>query len=349
MLPIPASLSSITDEWLSEVLDQTVTGHRVVDAHAGTTGRGVIALSCEKGATLPERLFVKLPPDDAAQRLFVTTSGMGRREALFYQQLSDEVPLRVPRNYYAVANDSGEEYIMLMEHLEDSGCTFRNASTARASGESMDYIKRVLAAFARLHAAYWNAPRFTQDLAWIDPLMQHEIAAQLVTSSLQQHGASLPAVFRAMAELYLAETDGVHRLWREGDVTLVHGDAHDGNLFMHGREPGFLDWAVLARAPGMRDVGYFLAATLEEGERDALPDLMRYYRQQLQAGGVSVPSEQLLWQQLQWHATYVWLSATVTFAMGDAWQPQRYALSALEKIHGAIEHLQSVSALREAL
>ena len=54
---------------------------------------------------------------------------MGRRETRFYATLSGEIPVRVPHCYFAASDDAGEEYIMLLEHLEDSGCTFRNART----------------------------------------------------------------------------------------------------------------------------------------------------------------------------------------------------------------------------
>lgn len=345
MIALPASPAEITTSWLTHVLDAPVTAVRVTDAHAGTTGRAVIELDYAAPVALPPRLFVKLPPADPAQQAFVRSSGMGRREALFYQHLSAEVPVRVPRAWFAASDDGGASYIMLLEHLEDSGCTFRNARRLY----SPDYLRRVLGAFARLHGAYWETPRFTADLAWVDPLQQHDIAQQLVGRALSRFAGSMPAVFTALAELYLAERDAIHRLWQSGPVTLVHGDVHDGNLFFDGDEPGLLDWAVVARAPGMRDVGYFLAATLRAEDRHGLPGLLAYYREDLLAAGAPAPEADELWRQLQWHAAYVWLSATVTLAMGDAWQPVNYVSSALERLHGALEHLQSIAALREAL
>ena len=148
MLSIPKDLNSLSSDWLAQVLDTPVADFKVVDAHAGTTGRAVVELHYAETVDLPGRLFVKLPPTDEMQRAFVTSSGMGRREACFYESLSAEVPVRVPRCYFAASDDSGEAYIMLLEHLEDSGCTFNNASTRY----SLDYIRQVLAAFARLHA-----------------------------------------------------------------------------------------------------------------------------------------------------------------------------------------------------
>lgn len=346
MLQIPVNVSDITSDWLTHVLGAPVVSARVVDAHAGTTGRAVLELEYVHAVDLPRRLFVKLPPTDELQRAFVCSSGMGRREVLFYQQLSAEVPLRVPRCYHAASDDSGENYIMLLEHLEDSGCTFRNAS----SRYSTDYIRQVLGAFARLHAVYWESPRFSRDLAWVQPPLQHNIAVQLITQALQQYSADMPAVFTAMGELYLEETDAIHRLWNQGAATLIHGDVHDGNLFFDSDVPGFLDWALVARGPAMRDVGYFLAGTLSPEDQQAhQQDMLAYYREQLLANGVVAPAEQELWRQYQWHAAYVWVGAAVTLAMGDAWQPTGYVLNSLQCLHSALESLDSVAAIRAAV
>lgn len=341
MTSIPVSVDDLTTDWLREALGERVSNSRLVDANSGTTGRAVLEV---EGDGLPPRLFVKLPPADEMQRLFVTASGMGRKEALFYSGLSSEVPVRVPRCYYSATDDAGEQYIMLLEHLEDSGCTFTNAATRY----SLDYLRAMLAEFAKLHAAYWETPRFASDLDWVTPPARHDIALDLVKQALEQHAEAMPPVFHEMGELFLENADGVYGLWAEGAHTVVHGDAHDANLFYDDR-PGFLDWAIVSKAPAMRDVGYFLAGTLTDADRSQARVLLGEYRDQLLALGVDAASLDELWQQCQWHAAYVWVGATVTLAMGDAWQPVNYVMSSLERLHGALEAFGSLESLRSAL
>ena len=346
METIPDGLDSLSCEWLSSALQVQVTGFSVLDAHAGTTGRALLALEYGVPTDMPERMFVKLPPGDQQQRDFVTSSGMGRREALFYHSLASELPVRVPRCYFATSDAAGDAYIMLLENLVDSGCTFKNASKRYSPA----YIRQILAAFARLHAAYWESPRFAGDLNWVQPPVQHDIGAQLIARALKIHGASMPAVFTEMAQLYLGQTDAIHRLWQRGVPTLIHGDVHDGNLFYDSGQPGFLDWAMVARGPAMRDVGYFLAGNLTpQDQRDCGSDMVRYYREQLLALGAPAPSAADLWQQYQWHAAYVWVGAAATLAMGDAWQPINYLLASMQRLHAALETLGSVEAIRAAL
>lgn len=343
---IPNELSQLTSDWLSEALRVPVTGVAVVDANAGTTGRAALELEYGQATDLPCRLFVKLPPTDELQRAFVTSSGMGKREARFYASLSAELPVRLPRSYFAASDEAGESYIMLLEHLMDAGCTFQNATTRY----SLNYIRQVLDAFAHLHARYWDSPRFASDLAWLQPPLQHDIAVQLIQLSLEQHASTMPPVFRAMGELYLGHANAIHQLWLRGATTLIHGDVHDANLFYDADEPGFLDWAMVARGPSMRDTGYFLAGTLTpQHQRESGRELLEYYRKQLLAFGAPAPSIQELWQQYQWHAAYVWVGAAVTLAMGDAWQPVNYVKASLERLHAAMDLLGSVDAIRDAL
>ena len=343
---IPTELASISSDWLADVLHAPVTGVAVLDAHAGTTGRALLQLDYAQDVDLPPRMFIKLPPSDEAQRAFVISSGMGRREATFYRSLSAELPVRVPQCYFADSDKSGTAYIMLLENLVDSGCTFKNASKRY----SISYVQQLLDCFARLHARYWNSPRFATDLSWVQPPVQHDIAKHLIARALQNHAANMPAVFKEMGELYLSNTDAIHQLWLRGEPTLIHGDVHDGNLFNDAGEPGFLDWAMVARAPALRDVGYFLAGTLTpEDQRGHGEQTLSYYREQLIALGVAAPSLQELWQQYQWHAGYVWLGAAVTLAMGSAWQPVNYLQASMSRLHSALEHLGTVDAIRSAL
>ncbi len=344
-LTIPLSLDDITSPWLSRALAAPVDDFRIVDAHSGTTGRAVLELK-HAAPALPRRLFVKLPPTDAAQRDFVTANGMGRREVRFYNTLGGEVPVRVPRCYFAASDERGECYIMLLEQLEDSGCAFRNASSIY----SLDYVRAMLRAFASLHAAYWDSPRFGADLQWLQPPPQHDIARQLVTVALERYGADMPPVFSDLARLYLEQADAIHRLWGQGVPTVVHGDVHDGNLFRQGDEPGFLDWAMVSRFPAMRDVGFFLAGTLTPEDQLAHGRaLLAWYRTCLEEQGVMPPALEQLQREYARHAAYVWLGATVTLAMGDAWQPVNYVQTSLRRLHLALEHLGSVAELRAGI
>lgn len=352
-MDLPQTAVELNADWFSEALGVRVNTVTLEDAHSGTTGRAQVmvqyAQASPKTSSLPSRFFIKLPPTDPQQRAFVTSSGMGVQEARFYRDLSAEVPVRVPRCYFADWDETGEHYVMVLEQLQDAQCTFRNTATRY----SQDYLRAVLSCFARLHAHYWESPRLDKDLGWIGPIKQHEIARKLLPRTLSEHGAKMPPIFSELCELYLDNEDALHKLWREGDATLVHGDVHDGNLFYDERlgEPGFLDWAVLAKGPAMRDVAYFLAGTLGPEEQvEQSPRLLQAYSDGLQQRGLeTVPGLAELQRQYAIQAVYPWLGAAVTLAMGDAWQNSNYVLRSLDRLHTTLELLRSPAQVADAL
>ncbi len=345
---IPDTLAEISSDWLSGRLEADVQSVTVADEHHGTTGRALIDLHYAGGHDdkLPRSLFVKLPPSDPQQREFVISTGMGKREADFYAQLASEVKIRVPRCYYATSDEAGEHYIMLLENLEQSGCTFRNAS----KHYSMDYIRSAIDSFARLHAAFMQSPRFETDLNWIQAPMLHPMGPLLVKRALDHYRDQLPAVFSEAAELYLGHTEAVHALWRAGQPTLVHGDIHDGNMFADHGKAGFLDWALVCRTSGMRDLANFMVGSMKPEDREAhQQDLIEGYRQGLVEAGVEAPGFEPLWQQYQWHALYTWVAAATTVAMGSEWQPINYTMKTLERVHRALDNIGSIASIRSTL
>jgi hypothetical protein len=354
MAQTPISLEEISASWLSEVLSERYPGTQVSslsleDAHAGTTGRALIRLQYDHNPGLPEHMFVKLPPTDELQRQFVVEVGMGRREAGFYRELADSLPIATPRCFYADSNAAGDRYIMLLENLEERGCSFRNAS----ENYSLDYLRSVLAAFARLHAMFWNSPRFSTDLDWLQPPEFHPMGPILVQRALEEYSASMPAVFTALGELYVNHASDIHELWNRGTPTLVHGDCHDANLYFDphykdGGGPGFLDWALVSRTSCMRDVAYFLAGTpTPEDRRLHQDELLDFYFESLQAEGVTGLDRVALQQQYRWHVAYIWVGAATTLAMGSEWQPVDYVLGTLQRLNLAVADSACVEALSE--
>ena len=86
-------------------MDADVTSVTVLDRHSGTTGRAHLALTGHP--SVPPTVFVKLAPFDAEQRKFVNVQGMGVAEARLYRDLAHELPVRVPKAWYAEFEGTG--------------------------------------------------------------------------------------------------------------------------------------------------------------------------------------------------------------------------------------------------
>jgi aminoglycoside phosphotransferase (APT) family kinase protein len=335
---LPVDVADISAAWLQDVLQPHAPGARIhgiaiAESHSGTTGRARVLLTHDD-ARLPQSVFVKLPPFDEGQRRFVEAQGMGRAEARFYAELAPEVPVRVPRTWHA-SHDGEGRYVMVLEDLQALGARYPGANDPHLAS----FVEGTIDAFAALHAAFWGSPRFAEgrDLAWVARRSRtYGSAAPLVTFAVEQLGDRLPAASRALAEAYIPRAERVPALLAEGTPTLIHGDAHIGNMFALGDTPGFLDWAMVGSAPGLRDVAYFLGGSVgTELRRARERDLVGRYCAKLRAGGAVLDAAEA-WQQYRLHLLTAWIAAVVTAAMGSHWQPIEIGMAATRRADAAI-------------
>lgn len=348
---IPDRPEAITPAWLSGALATSLPGVEVarvevVDRHSGTTGRARLRLHYASGSTGPATVFVKLPPFDDVQRQLVAFTDMGRREAHFYEAIAAEVPVRVPRSYFAAHGDAPTDYIVVLEDLEASGCTFPKSVDEHAREHGVQVIE----ALARLHAHFWQDARFESGLAWVPCAMRGALGAKLIEQAREKFSGEFPPVFAELCRLYAGHHERVCDLWDEGESTLIHGDIHAGNQFVDAGQVGIYDWAVISRSPGIRDVGIYLCNScptdLRRAEQDAW---LCIYRQRLTDAGVAAPALEVLWKRYRRTVLYGWVAATTTAAMGDRWQPVEVGMSAMRRATQACADLETVEAIREAL
>ena len=251
----------------------------------GTTGRARLGLTYAAGASGPATVFVKLPPFDADQRRLVARTDMGRREARFYAGPARDAPLRIPSAYYA-AHGEPTEYVMVLEDLEASGCTFSNRLETHAETHGQDLVESL----GRLHARFWNDPRFEDELSWIQPAMRGSYGAKLVAMARERFAGDLPPVFDELCGLFIDNYERIAEVWDEGERTVIHGDTHAGNQFIDGDHVGLYDWAVISRSPGVRDLAIYLGNSCPaEVRRESEEPWLRRYREVLVESGVDAP------------------------------------------------------------
>jgi hypothetical protein len=330
---IPAAVEDISPEWLSRVVAERFPGAvagrvDVVGSHSGTTGRARLRATWKPGSGAPEALFAKLAPTDPIQRAMVLSTGMGRREARFYAELAGDLPVRVPAPIWAGWSEDGSSYFMLLEDLAEAGCSFPSSK----GDDGGVHARAMMDTLGELHGRYAESPRFSGDLAWIEPPMRGEIGPLLVREALKQFGEGMPAAFHSLAELYLDHTEALCDLLDAGPQTLLHGDSHTGNTFFDGSRVGLLDWACTCRAPGLRDVSYYLcsSAPTERRRSDERALLERYLDAFSRCGGAA-PSLEDAWRAHRRFAVCAWIAATATAAAGSRMQAIEIGLRSMQR------------------
>jgi hypothetical protein len=359
--PIPVEVEDVTPAWLSEVLDADVRSVEVLDRHSGTTGRARIGVTYgDRDGALPPSLFVKLPPFDVRQRDFVAAGGLGVAEARFYRDLAREITLRIPVAHYAAADDGGR-YVMVIEDLAAADCRFPRPG----DDDVAEWGGQLVEELARLHAPFWDSPRLQDggDLTWV--MDGHRTGRNVprraegsvggggggfIGMALEQFGDEMGAAFRRLAELYIEHAPQImEAVLDEGTPTLIHGDPHLGNLFLDGDRVGFLDWAMLDRRTGVRDVSYVLCNSIPaEIRRVHEQEWMAQYLAALAGGGVALDAA-TAWEQYRLYATYSWVSATSTAAVGNRWQAAKIGQGGMRRATAAIEDLDTVTILEDRL
>ncbi|HKJ23580.1 MAG TPA: aminoglycoside phosphotransferase family protein [Myxococcota bacterium] len=352
MTEIPESLDTLTPEWLTAAVQGVAPGARasaveIVDAHSGTTGRARLAVAWERGE-LPSALFVKLPPTDSLQRAMAVETGMGAREARFCRELAREVPVRVPRPIASFWSEDRRAYLMLGEDLEAAGCTFPSFE----SGADLAVVRGAVEGLARLHAAFWESPRFEAggDLDWIEPPMHHEMGPRLVAAGVEAFGAEQPEAFHEMAPIYTQHGAAVAGVLAAGPQTLLHGDPHLGNLFLDGGAVGFLDWACVSRGPGLRDVAYHLCCSVETALRRAEEEkLLRRYLEVLAESGAPAPGFDEAFAAYRRFVAAGWIAGVATYAVGARMQSLEVGRRAVARANAAIADLGTPELIRAEL
>lgn len=349
-MEIPESVEAVSAAWLSAALHDVAPSARagsveVVDAHSGTTGRARLRVRWDQG-DLPRAVFVKLPPVDPIQRAMAVETGMGAREARFYRELAREVPVRVPHPIGSWWTEDRRAYLMLTEDLESSGCEFPNFE----SGADLAIVRGAVEGLARLHAAFWESPRFDTDLDWIEPPMHSEMGPQLVAAGVEEFGAEQPEAFHDMAQVYTQHGAAVAGLLAAGPQTLAHGDPHLGNLFLDRGTVGFLDWACVSRGPGLRDVAYLMCSSVETDLRRAEEEaLLHRYLEVLAASGAPAPGFDRAWGGYRRFVAAGWVAAVATYAAGARMQSLEVGRRAVARANAAIADLGTAELIRGEL
>jgi hypothetical protein len=283
---------------------------------------------------------------------------VGVAEARFYRDLAHEITLRIPAVHYAAVDDDGR-YVMVIEDLAAAGCRFPRPG----DDDVAEWGGSLVEELAHLHAPYWDSPRLRAggDLVWVTNggrtgrNVPKGSGGGYVGQALALFGDEMGPVFRRLAELYIEHTAEImETVLDEGTHTLIHGDPHLGNLFIEtdgegAKRVGFLDWAMLDRRTGMRDVAYVLCNSIPaEIRREHEGDWIAHYLATLSKLGVELDADTAL-EQYRLFAVYSWVSATSTAAVGNRWQAAKIGQGGMRRATAAIEHLDTVAILEDRL
>jgi Ser/Thr protein kinase RdoA (MazF antagonist) len=344
-LGLPRTVEDIDAAVLSKVMGTTVRSVRVLGSNAGTSSRARLVLT---GKGVPESVFVKIAAKTAATRLMGELGRLGHTEVRFYRQLAPRLT-GVPDAYGAAFDPWTGRYLLVLEDLPAESCEFPDTLHPL----SPDQASLIIELLANLHATFWD--RLPRDgrgpLGWL------YTPSGDVTSLLT--GSLMNASIKRLAERTAIPVDkgrfiadnyrAVAALIDTPPHTVMHGDAHPGNMYFHGGKAGLLDWQAVRRGHPSRELAYTLITSLTpEDRRAAQRDLLDDYRRALAAAGGPDLDRDDLWLRYRQGALYAYVAPLITAGMGGM-QVEDIAMEGLRRGVEALDDLATIPALKISL
>ncbi|PJE07103.1 MAG: phosphotransferase [Mycobacterium sp.] len=341
---LPRSVAGLSETVLSAVMGIDVNSVSVLDADAGTSSRARLALT---GVGVPQTVFVKLTAQTAATRLMGELGRLGHTEVRFYRQLAPELT-GLPKAYGAAFDGWTGRYLLVLEDLPAADCQFPDTLHPL----SVDQAGLIVGLLARLHATFWGLPADgAAPLGWLytpsgdttsmltGALMKTSIKRLAGRTDIPvEQGRFITENYRAVAALIDTPPH-----------TVMHGDAHPGNVYFRDGKPGLLDWQAVRRGHPSRELAYTLVTSLTpQDRRSAQRELLDDYCRALAAAGGPQLDGDELWLRYRQAAMYAYVAALITAGMGGM-QAENIALAGLQRAVAALEDLETIAMLKNSL
>jgi len=265
-------------------------------------------IECE--GALPEGLSADL----CAKGYFGAEGSLARMagvpEEYFYRDLAAATGVRTLHSVYADVDPETYNGVVITEDVIAQGATFLDS----LSDYTPDQVAASLEQLAILHAGTWMSAALV-DAAWLASRLgrtaEHRGVKEISGNFETAIGAGVPQAVRDPRRLYDAYCALGAETLDVSPWSVIHGDAHVGNLYLDGAgQPCFVDWQLVQRGPWYIDVGYHIASALPvEVRREAEHDLVDHYLECLAARAIDAPDRDTAWQGVRrgmLHGFFLW-------------------------------------------
>jgi len=343
---LPRSINELDAQALSTIMGRRVTSVSIIGGDAGTSSRARLALT---GDGVPASVFVKMPAETAATRMMGELGRLARTEVMFYRELAPELT-GLPASYGSAFDSLTGRFVLVLEDLAVDPCVFPDTLHPL----DKDQAAKIVELLATLHATFWErlpANGSRRPLGWVYSASGDHtslLTGPLLNTSARRlaERTSIPVEDgRFIIDNYRA----VAKLIDEQPNTIMHGDAHPGNVYFRNGEAGLLDWQAVRRGHPGRELSYTLVTGMTTADRQSCQrDLLAIYRRALAAAGGPELNADELWLRYRQGALYAYVAPLITAGMGGM-QDESIALEGVRRGVAALTDLETVAALRLSL
>ncbi len=309
---IPGSVSGITADWLDGALERNGVEHPGVQqlttsAMPGIVGAlgevGIVDITWAGATDLPTSMVAKCPLDDPMAQLYNSVMQNYIREAGFYRDLADAVPMRVPQCFVNEEADDKSAHMLLIERIDGTDGNIFNAP-------SFETMAELVGKMATMHGQFW----MSDQLLSIDWMLDWKteslkLGIPITQESWATFQAAEPDVYStALAEFCSASWINDTEFWldkyEERPWTFTHIDFELDNMIHTDSETVVLDWQTCLRSfPGV-DLAWLLATSECDETVARESELIDHYRATLESSGGPSWSYDEVIEELAWGTLY---------------------------------------------
>lgn len=340
--PLPRAIDELDARALSAIMGQRVDSVSVINGDAGTSSRARLALT---GDGVPDSVFVKMPAETLATRLMGELGRLARTEVMFYRELAPHLS-GLPVSYGSAFDPLTGRFVLVLEDLAVDPCVFPDTLHPLDKDQAAGIVELL----AALHAKFWerlpaNGSRWLYSASGDHTSL---LTAPLLNTSARRLAARTDIAVEG-GRFIIDNYRKVAKLIDGQPNTVMHGDAHPGNVYFRNGAAGLLDWQAVRRGHPGRELSYTLVTGMTTAERQSCErELLAVYRSALAAAGGPELDADELWLRYRQGALYAYVAPLITAGMGGM-QDEGIALEGVRRGVAALADLGTVAALRQSL
>jgi hypothetical protein len=314
-MAFPRSVEDISAAWLTSALARDYPGTRVESLTFGTIIRGM-ATKAQLHLTyndagvalgLPASAWIKSGFDATNADLMSHSVA----EVAFFRDIAPELSVNLPQSWLHLVDPDAPNGLLMLEDLTLRPATFGRQTTPLEPEE----MRRVLALQAGYHGAFWKSGKLDA-LLWLKRggmIVESDVCGIFLnfwpTASAAERWDHVPDALRDPGLIRRA-IDALHAVDAREANCIVHGDAHQGNLFFDpDGTPGYLDWATIMHGHWAFDVSYLIVGSQSVENRRALEkEQIAFYLDALAAAGGERIAFDDAWLAYRQHAMWMFMT-----------------------------------------
>jgi HAD superfamily hydrolase (TIGR01509 family) len=219
------------------------------------------------------------------------------REYIFYKDISNIVPVKTPKFYGLICDDTNNNIGVLLENINDN----EHRLNLNLNNEDINVSLRVIENLSKMHSMFWekNIKEFVllkkNNDSLFNPFWHNFIKSKWNTFKEKWQTLLTKEQF-TIAEYIFKNFSSIQQKLSDKNLTFCHGDVKSANIFYKingdSYDPVFIDWQYIILGKGVQDLVFFMIESFDIKKMKIYKNLFKeYYYVQIIQNGIDYSKE----------------------------------------------------------